>query len=304
MKKQLLLFLAICLLAGRNVSFAQELVVDGNMENEASWTVILDPGASDLSDVLLNYQSDYPEGGGDGSLYIKGYGQTNSYVYQKVTLVPGHKYSFSGLVKSIGADEVTNAWIELILSKTEPAAGFGAGDKDYIYSKNSWMAAPYNDFSSIDGDFMNTAEFQWKKAKDDASDSILTSHEFVLPEDSPEEWFVVVKAGCWNTAGDPMPTFEFLFDNISLVDINNSTGVAQVSNKNMMAVYPNPSNGIINIKSNSNSPVNFDIYNVSGLLVKSGITGNQFDAISLKRGVYMIKLESNSLIELHRLVVE
>jgi hypothetical protein len=314
MKKQLLL-LALGLFVAKTTSFSQqELVVDGNMETELSWELFMDGGAPDSTVVVgtFNYTPDIPTGGSGGCLEVTGYGQTSAFFYQKVTIVPGHKYLFDGLVKSIAADPLTSSWVELNLTKVKPVRNAKNDSAWYNYSKNSWMAAPYNDFSNIDGDFMSTSQLLWKKGKPKSDgtgyeDSVLTSKEFTIPAtETVTEWYVVIKVGCWNTLADPNPTFDYLFDNISLKDLDFSS-IAETNAGNIMSIFPNPSTGLINIKSNENlDVVNYDIYNVSGALVESGnLDNNQnLDLTSFVKGVYFIKLDNKSSIEFHKLILE
>lgn len=314
MKKQLLL-LAIGLFTVKAVSFSQELVVGGNMEDPSKWTFFMDGGAPDSTVVVPTFNStiDLPTGGSGGCLELTGYGQTSSFTYQKVTIVPGHKYLFDGLVKSIAADPLTSSWVELNLTKVKPVRNAKNDSAWFNYSKNSWMAAPYNNFDSIDGDFFSTAQLLYKmgKPKSDGSgkyeDSVLTSKEFVIPAtETVTEWYVVIKAGCWNTQGDPMPTFDYLFDNISLKDITNGNSVAKVNSDNSMSVFPNPSNGIINIKASNANGIKYDLYNVAGAVVKSGYLANKssLDLSSLNKGVYVIKLDNKSSVEFHKLILK
>ena len=166
------------------------------------------------------------------------------------------------------------------------------------------MPDPFNSFEPMDGDFFSYNQLLWKKVLADGKDSVLTSKDFTIPTtEKVTDWYVVIKVGCWNTAGDNTPTFDFLFDNISLIDITNGTSVAQINNNLNFSVFPNPSSGIINIKSNSNL-VNYDIYNLLGTLVKTGSTINQIDLTSLNKGTYIIKLGNNSSAEFHKLVLK
>ena len=66
-----------------------------------------------------------------------------------------------------------------------------------------------------------------------------------------------------------------------------------------MAVYPNPSNSIINISLGVNAPENYteDIYDTSGKLVKhASETSDTFteDITNYKLGVYIIELKDGN----------
>lgn len=173
------------------------------------------------------------------------------------------------MVKIISFDVLTNQWILLNLAKIEPEAVAKDDSAFYNYASNSWMAAPYNVFSSFDGDFFSVSQLLWKKVLKGGKDSLLASKEFTIPTtETNTDWYVVIKAGCWNTPGDNMLTFSFVFVNISLND-NVITSVAMDDAMDIFNVYPNPSSGILNFESSSKGLVKYELYNTLGSMVKS-----------------------------------
>jgi hypothetical protein len=305
--KKLLLLLALGLLAGKTVIFSQEIIVGGNMEDANSWHFSSRTDKTDIVEATFNYTLDIPTDGSGGCLELTGMGDAESYTWQKVSIVPGHKYTLSGFLKSISTETVTNTWAEVFFSRNKPdsSKGYGAGTGDYWYTNSTWKSAPYGNFDGLDGALIDVTEFIWDNMKVDGQDSILTSSEITIPDTvSVTDWYVVIKTGCWNATGSG-PTFDFLFDNISLNNITIVSDVAQVTNGNNFSIFPNPSNGIINIKSSGNSQTTkYGLYNVAGVLVKSGNVTNQLDLTSLGKGTYIIKLGNNSSTEFHKLVLK
>lgn len=308
MKKQLLL-LAVSLFVTKTVSFSQELIVGGNMEDEQSWHFLSRTDKTDKVEATFNYTSDLPADGSDGCLELTGMGDTESYTWQQVAIVPGHIYSFSGLLKSISIETVTNTWAEVLLSRNKPdsSQGYGAVTGDYWYTNSTWKPAPYGDFDGLDGKLEDVTELIWKGMNGSGGDSIPTGPEITIPDTvTVSNWYVVIKTGCMNATGSG-PTFDFLFDNISLEDITNATSLAQVNSWNKINVFPNPSYGMINIKSGENiDGIKYAIYNVSGAVVKSGYVdnGQNLNLTSFAKGVYIIKLDNKSSIEFHKLVIK
>ena len=141
--------------------------------------------------------------------------------------------------------------------------------------------------------------------KASGGDSIPTGPEITIPDTvTVNDWYVVIKTGCMNAVGSG-PTFDFLFDNLSLIDLN-ANNIIQKNLINNINIFPNPTNGIINITLSDNSNITkYNIYNVAGVLVKTGnIDNNQLDITSLNKGIYVIKLDNNSSTEFHKLVLK
>ena len=59
-----------------------------------------------------------------------------------------------------------------------------------------------------------------------------------------------------------------------------------------VSIYPNPTNGIVNIQ--SNVPVDIVVYNVIGGVIGSAKNAKLFDLSDQPRGIYMVQLTSES----------
>ncbi|RLD49829.1 MAG: hypothetical protein DRI94_10305, partial [Bacteroidetes bacterium] len=63
--------------------------------------------------------------------------------------------------------------------------------------------------------------------------------------------------------------------------------------KSDITIYPNPSNGIIYINSKNKSQKNYEVYDITGRIVKKGILNNSVNKINLENvrsGNYLIKI--------------
>ena len=120
------------------------------------------------------------------------------------------------------------------------------------------------------------------------SNEILLSDEYELKEVEfdIEQYHDVFKFQlmCGNGLG------HYYFDsfNVSINDINMSV---EESFSDVIKVYPNPTNGLINLNFNNINSLNFDIFSINGKLIK-GYTDyiyNQLDFSHLNKGVYFVQ---------------
>ena len=78
-------------------------------------------------------------------------------------------------------------------------------------------------------------------------------------------------------------------------------------NKNIeFSVYPNPSNGEININSLNNDNYNIMITNYLGdIILSKSLTGNfSFDLSNYSKGIYMIEVSKDNISETHKVVIK
>ena len=95
-------------------------------------------------------------------------------------------------------------------------------------------------------------------------------------------------------------------DSVSDPDTGTGTEVDQAPNLSEMYIWPNPASNYIKINTNSTSLSSVKIYTISGqLLANDSVLNNGTLNIShLKKGIYLIKIETDSNISTRRLVVE
>jgi hypothetical protein len=187
-------------------SKAQELVKGGNMEDSTTWNFYWGTNGPDSAGTHeFNYIADGPAAGEGGCYMVSTFGQSASFLWQPVTITPGHKYLITGAFKNASVDSVQNTWVELFITKVKPAGGDMT--TDIGYTLNTWHKPDTLDF---DGTFQDNFILNNTATK-----------EILIPDtETQTEWYLVLKAGCWNNLADPDPTFIFLFDEISLVDLS------------------------------------------------------------------------------------
>jgi hypothetical protein len=89
------------------------------------------------------------------------------------------------------------------------------------------------------------------------------------------------------------------FDTISVAVINcTSSGINQVTHVNVVTVYPNPSNGIVYIKTNALENASIEMYNTLGELVFVKSVSSSIESIdveNLHTGVYLLRVKQNNI---------
>lgn len=74
--------------------------------------------------------------------------------------------------------------------------------------------------------------------------------------------------------------------------LNQSLSINDVTLAKSFSIYPNPSNGVFKVKSSINETVFYNIYTITGKLVKTGTLSKIFDSIDLSnnsQGLYVLK---------------
>ncbi|MDV7186449.1 T9SS type A sorting domain-containing protein [Lutibacter sp. TH_r2] len=98
---------------------------------------------------------------------------------------------------------------------------------------------------------------------------------------------------------------EVFYDNISLKeDVTNSIEDNELSKS--FNVYPNPANGVLFIKSNQFAVSNVAIFNVMGqkVLEQQELENNQLDVSSISKGMYILKVTSDSKSFTKKIIIE
>ncbi len=110
--------------------------------------------------------------------------------------------------------------------------------------------------------------------------------------------FPFTNVGSFDVTFTVMDTINGCSDsNIQTIVVENTTGISEIDNS--FSIYPNPTNGLVEIKVNSN----FDGYKatlvdlngrVISTFVLSETTGNTFDISSEEDGIYFLKLSNDN----------
>ncbi len=283
------------------------------MRTEDSWTSFWRSDAPDVGTITFNYTEDVPSAGSGGCLSIQSYGQTGAYVYQEVTIVPGNSYTFGGACKNGTLHVLENTWAELILSSRMPAEGedFNAGTGDFRYQMSSWEDEPYNSIYEIgfDGTFEEDFRLSWI-VMGSGGDLTLESNSFVIPDTTTvTTWYVVIKGGCrYATAGNTEEDFNLLYDEISPVDGGHANSIFNRNTQNsfLFNLYPNPSEGFVNIELYGENSIAYQVHNTMGMLIESNsLNGSSVpDLRNMSKGLYYITVSSDSNLEIQRLLLK
>lgn len=284
---------------------AQEVITGGNMENEDNWSYYWRDGVEDNGYLAWNLTDLTPTFGEGGCLEVYGYGTAGIFIFQEVTLEPGAQYTFDGVIKNISVDALQNSWVELILSTTRPddeeMGDWGAGAGDYIYAQNSWMDAPYNTMDTDDF-FSSTYTFTWKEGADGEDIDLTGTNLIEIPDTAATTWYVCFKAGSWNEgAGDEM-AYNFLIDEITLIN-QNGTGNNSIS-LNSSKVYPNPTNGQLTLF--SEGMASYSIISSSGQLVRMGSFSQTINLQleDIHAGIYFVQICGLNGRETHKITLK
>jgi hypothetical protein len=70
---------------------------------------------------------------------------------------------------------------------------------------------------------------------------------------------------------------------------NNTLGISE-NESSQYTIYPNPTNGVLNVKSKQTSS-EISVYNILGQLVETSSENNQIDISKVEAGVYFLKIE-------------
>ena len=98
--------------------------------------------------------------------------------------------------------------------------------------------------------------------------------------------------------------FILTLDNITVISDDISS--IHDKTKNRVKIYPNPSNGEININSLNNDNYNIMITNYLGdIILSKSLTGNfSFDLSNYSKGIYMIEVSNDNISETHKVVIK
>lgn len=215
MKKLLLLILCAFLIAP--VIKSQNMITGGNMEDEASWNFYWGTNGNDTGVYEFNYTGDVPAAGDGGCYRVTARKTAASFIWQPVTIIPGHRYTLTGAYKYIG-DTAVNTWLEYFLTRVKPTGGDVSTAQGW--SVNTWMhrtgqTANNPDTVMFDGTFEDNFA-RWPTSR--------TSNLIEIPDSVTQtEWYVVLKAGCWNTLKDTNYYYDVLFDELDMTDMGAPT---------------------------------------------------------------------------------
>ncbi|HPR31770.1 MAG TPA: sugar-binding protein, partial [Prolixibacteraceae bacterium] len=181
----------------------------GNMEDASAWKFYYNVADAHNVDgtTEFGYTANTPAAGEGGCYRVSTYGQSATFTYQAVDVIPGHRYQLTGAFKN-ALESAPSTWLEFGVMREEPGGGeVATSEFSFVYNLNTWMGA---DTLNVDTTFEDYFPFSGQK------DGI-----FLVPDTVTDtQWYILIKTGCWGaTEFDPDTKFDFLFDEIYLVDL-------------------------------------------------------------------------------------
>lgn len=267
-----------------SVTFAQDVIVGGNMEDAGAWeTSMLNTDAGNTVNYEFNYTSDSPAEGDGGCLWVSGTNTgtdggmlTNIMFYQQVTLERGTTYGFNGAYKDI---RTNNFWTEVYVGGNEPAEGSDyGGDQGAVlvsgFKSTNWETECPSD--AFDGTFA-----------EDACTPGTTNQVYFEGEGDTTVYFGF-RMGIWDDSGSGY-SFEVFIDNISLVA--GAVTSAEAGKTSEPVVYPNPVTDKLHVSS-AVALKSLQVINLTGQEVLSydNIRDHEFsiDLSKESAGIYLV----------------
>jgi len=119
--------------------------------------------------------------------------------------------------------------------------------------------------------------------------------------------------GISNKARLMIRAIDNVFLNVNSTDftINSNLSTNEVSKVNEFTIFPNPSNGIFILESNSSKNLSYSVYSIDGRLVsskrdieaRSGKVSEKVNLSNLASGVYIIKVENDGQTTSKKLII-
>ncbi|WP_067146994.1 T9SS type A sorting domain-containing protein [Pseudotamlana agarivorans] len=203
-------------------------------------------------------------------------GEASRRLYQKIAVTAGEQYTFSVDSRS----EAENVSTEFFMLNME------IQDEDALA----------HDGTMVDGYLHITNDFN--SSKGDATTNTFTNNSITFTATND---FVVIYGRALQAISS---SYEVFYDNFMLYE--DATASVEDATANGFAIYPNPADDILNIKSKNLQISGVSIYNLLG---KSVYQNNQFsgsiiDLSSFNKGVYFLKIEASGRTFSKKLVVQ
>lgn len=278
------LMITMILLMFSTYSFAQEMIVGGNMEDEEDWMIsLLNQDDDNEATYEFGYTDVIPMYGEGGCLYVRGTNSgtsggnlTNIMFYQELTLQKGVEYMFNGAYKDFRSN---NYWFEAYVGGNEPEEGSDYGtDQGAVlvsgYKSTNWEGnCPGDEFDGM--------------IQDDACTAGITNMVYFEGEGDTTVFFGF-RMGIWDDGGNDY-SFEVYVDNISLMGPE-QTAVKEITNTDLN-IYPTQVENELMINLNTTIS-DIEIINMAGQSVRKfkAIDANSvsLDLGNLTQGMYQV----------------
>jgi hypothetical protein len=265
-------------------SFAQDMIVGGNMENADNWTTCaLNTGADNSVTYEFNYTGDKPTAGVGGCLYIAGTntgtgdGQgTNFMFYQQVTLQYGVPYTFDLAYKDV---RTNNFWFETYIGPNEPTVGSDYGAAQGATFMGGWKSSNWESINCPGDQWDGTLLLDGCAPNDTNPKTYEGTGEITV--------YIGFRMGIWDGEANGY-SFEVYVDNVSLTGPGSS--VRNYTDPNKVNVFPNPASGKVTVANIESDKIR--IVNLAGQeVLRCNVTHKvmNLDVSGLSKGLYLLK---------------
>jgi len=219
------------------------------------------------------------------------------------------------------ADPTSNWHIDNDPDTGDPALNILWSDENMM---DEWAISPVFDLSGITGeialtfDFLMSYEYQVDPTNGaDVMVKVTTDNGTTWTKIWQEEDYGTFENWTWYTATLPFSTyvgesnvkfaFHYLGNDgaqvmIDNVELDYATSVND-NVTNLVSVYPNPSNGIVNVQVSETSVIT--IVDLAGRVVATyNANANETLSFTQAAGVYVVKVESNGQVSNHKLIIQ
>lgn len=87
-------------------------------------------------------------------------------------------------------------------------------------------------------------------------------------------------------------------------DPNKATAIGDTPTGNTLTIYPNPTQGLLNIKGIESNTASYKLYSLAGAVAQQGMINNEQITLNVAKGVYMLEITVDATSEVQKVVVK
>jgi hypothetical protein len=94
---------------------------------------------------------------------------------------------------------------------------------------------------------------------------------------------------------------------INIIELTNaSLSTSKITKQEEIGIYPNPNNGMFNIKLSHGEEVQYRIYSINGIEIQKGnfVSSKEIHFDNTQKGIYILQLNTNQGVSTHKIVVK